>query len=235
MSNPKRCAIYARVSTSDQDPTMQLDELRAYAERRGWSIVGEFVDKGESGAKDRRPQLDDLMARLRRGGVDVVAVWKFSRFARSVRHLVTALDEFKALGVDFVSISEGIDTTTPIGKMTFTIIAAIDEFFLDTLKENTKAGLAAARRRGRRLGRVPADRRLPGTHKGKRLDVDRARELIAEGASVRAAARELEASEATLRRALARCVKDVFGNESRLKPDCRGLRTQRSRSVDGRF
>lgn len=207
MNTRKRCAIYCRVSTSDQNPQLQLDELRAYAERRDWTIVGEYTDHGESGAKYRRPRLDELMARVRRGGVDLVAVWKFSRFARSVRHLVSALDEFKALGVDFVSISEGIDTTTPIGKMTFTIIAAIDEFFLDTLKENTKAGLAAARRRGRRLGRVPADRRLPGTHKGKRLDIDRALALIAGGASVRSVAKQLEASEATLRRALTRASK----------------------------
>jgi DNA invertase Pin-like site-specific DNA recombinase len=183
---------------------MQLDELRGFAARREWTISAEYTDHGESGAKERRPQLDGLMARVRRGGVDVVLVWKFSRFARSVRHLVTALDEFKELGVDFVSISEGIDTTTPIGKMTFTIIAAIDEFFLDTLKENTRAGLAAVRRRGKRLGRVPADRRLPDKHKGKRLDLERATALIAGGASVRAAARQLEASEATLRRALAR-------------------------------
>lgn len=200
MSIGKRVALYVRVSTIDQDPTMQFDELRAYAAQRGWVIVGEYADQGESGAKNRRPKLDELMTRARRGGIDVIAVWKFSRFARSVRHLVTALDEFKVLGVDFVSISEGVDTTTPIGKMTFTIIAAIDEFFLDTLKENTKAGLAAARRRGRRLGRVPADRRLPGTHKGKPLDVDQALALIAGGASIRSAAKQLGASEATLRR-----------------------------------
>jgi DNA invertase Pin-like site-specific DNA recombinase len=200
----KRVVLYARVSTTDQSPTMQLDELREFAARRGWKIVAEYTDRGESGAKEGRPELDDLMARVRRGGVDVVLVWKFSRFARSVRHLVTALEEFKALDVDFVSISEGVDTTTPLGKMTFTIIAAIDEFFLDTLKENTRAGLAAVRRRGQRLGRVPADRRLPDKHKGKRLDLDRAATLIAGGASVRAAARQLEASEATLRRALAR-------------------------------
>jgi DNA invertase Pin-like site-specific DNA recombinase len=110
------------------------------------------------------------MARSR----SVIAVWKFSRFARSVRHLVSALDEFKALGVDFVSISEGVDTTTPIGKMTFTIIAAIDEFFLDTLKENTKAGLATARRRGRRLGRLSTRASVRAGYADARLSCQRA-------------------------------------------------------------
>ncbi|MGO9838663.1 MAG: recombinase family protein, partial [Polyangiaceae bacterium] len=197
----KRVALYARVSGDDQNPQLQLDELRAYAARRGWTVVGEFVDHGEKGWKDKRPQLDEMLARVRRGGVDVVLVWKFSRFARSVRHLVTALDEFKALGIDFVSISEGIDTTSPVGKLTFHIIAAIDEFFLDTLRENTRAGLAAARRRGKRLGRPRAERRH-ADQKGARLDVDAARALIAAGATTRSAARQIGASEATLRRAL---------------------------------
>jgi DNA invertase Pin-like site-specific DNA recombinase len=171
---------------------MQLDELRGFAERRGWTIVAEYVEHGVSGTKDKRPQLDALMAKVRRGGVDAVLVWKFSRFARSVRHLVTALEEFRALSVDFVSVSEGIDTTTPVGKMTFNIIAAIDEFFVDVLKENTRAGLASARRRGRRLGR-------PRRH----VDVDEARRLLASGQSQRAVAAHLGVGHGTLQRALA--------------------------------
>ena len=128
-----------------------------------------------------------MLARVRRGGIDVVLVWKFSRFTRSVRHLVTALDEFKTLGVDFVSITEGIDTTSAVGKLTFHIIAAIDEFFLDTLCENRRAGLAAARRRGKRLGRPRAERRH-ADQRGPRLDVDAARDLLATGVSRREAA-----------------------------------------------
>jgi len=116
---------------------------------------------------------------------------------------VSALDELKALGVDFVSITESIDTTTPAGRLMFQIIGAIDEFFLDTLRENTRAGLRSARRRGKRIGRPRAERRH-SDQKGSRLDLDTARILVAGGTSVRAAARQLGASEATLRRALAR-------------------------------
>jgi DNA invertase Pin-like site-specific DNA recombinase len=199
----KRVALYARVSTDDQNPQLQLDELRAYVQRRGWTIVAEYIDHGESGRKERRPQLDEMMPRIRRGGVDVLLVWKFSRFARSLRFLVSALDELKALGVDFVSITESIDTTTPAGRLMFQIIGAIDEFFLDTLRENTRAGLRSARRRGKRIGRPRAERRH-SDQKGSRLDLDTARILVAGGTSVRAAARQLGASEATLRRALAR-------------------------------
>ncbi|MCL2448608.1 MAG: recombinase family protein [Polyangiaceae bacterium] len=189
--NAKRVAVYARVSTLDQSHESQLGECRAYCERRGWSVVGEFVDQGISGTKDRRPALDDMMTRVRRGGVDVVAVWKFSRFARSVRHLVTALEEFRALDVDFVSISEGIDTSTPVGRMTFAMVGAIDEFFVDTLRENTRAGLAVAKRKGKRLGRPR-----------RRIDVDEARRLVAGGMSVRGAARAMAVPLRTVQRAL---------------------------------
>jgi len=199
----KRVVLYARVSTADQDEQLQLDELREYAARRGWLVLAEYVDHGVSGTKDSRVHLDALMKHVRRGGVDAVLVWKFSRFARSVRHLVAALEEFKSFGLDFVSVSEQIDTTTAIGRMTFTIIAAIDEFFVDTLRENTRAGLAVARRRGKRIGRPPAERRT-NKHKGKRLDVEQAAALIASGASRREAARRLGVPEATLRRAMAR-------------------------------
>src|SRR5580658_8569549 len=109
MTAPKRCAIYARVSTADQDPTMQLDELREFAARRGWTIVAEYVDHGVSGAKDRRPDLDRLMVHVGRGGVDVVLCWKFDRWARSARHLILTLDEFRAAGVDFASVRDSID------------------------------------------------------------------------------------------------------------------------------
>jgi DNA invertase Pin-like site-specific DNA recombinase len=132
--------------------------------------------------------------------------------------VVTALDEFQSLGVDFVSVSEGVDTTTPIGKMTFTIIAAIDEFFLDTLKENTKAGLAAARRRGRRLGRPRAERRH-ADQRDARLDLDAARALLATGVSRREVARRLQLPEATLRRALARTAASTAANPTCGEPD----------------
>lgn len=203
MSTTKRVVIYARVSTDDQDPQLQLDELREHVSRRGWTLVGEYVDHGISGTQDRRPKLDEMMARVRRGGVDVVLVWKFSRFARSVRHLVACLDEFRELAIDFCSMTEQIDTTTAAGKLLFHIIAAVDEFFIDVLKENTRAGLRVARRKGKRLGRPRAERRH-ADQKGHRLDVDEARTLIGRGDSLRSTAKRLGVPESTLRRALAR-------------------------------
>jgi DNA invertase Pin-like site-specific DNA recombinase len=110
-----RVAIYARVSTANngQDPTMQTRELREYAERRGWTVAGEYVDIGISGTKERRAELDRLMVDAHRRRFDVVAVWKFDRMARSVSHLLRVLETFGALGIHFVSLSEAIDTATP--------------------------------------------------------------------------------------------------------------------------
>jgi len=165
-----RAAIYARISTanSGQSPEMQLRELREHAQRRGWEISNEYVDEGISGAKDRRPALDRLMVDAHRRKFDVVAVWKFDRFARSVTHLLRALDTFRVLGVDFVSLSEALDTATPAGRMTFTVLGAVAELERSLIAERVKAGIRNARARGVRLGRpkVVADvatiRRLRG-------------------------------------------------------------------------
>lgn len=187
-----RAVLYARTSTArDQRPEVQLHELRVMAEQRGWEIVAEHVDRGESGAKDRRPALERLLADVRRGKVDVVLVWRFDRFARSVRHLVTALDEFRARGIDFVSLNDGIDTSTPAGRFTFHVIAAVAELERELIRERTKAGMAAARRRGARVGRPRV-----------RVDLTKARLLRAQGASYRAIAAELGVGEGTVRRAL---------------------------------
>jgi hypothetical protein len=115
-----RSALYCRVSTSEQNTEIQLRELRDYLSRRGWTITGEFIDHGVSGAKDSRPELDKLMRAARRREFDVVIVWRFDRFARSVKHLVLALEEFQSLGIGFVSYQEALDTSTPIGKAMFT-------------------------------------------------------------------------------------------------------------------
>jgi DNA invertase Pin-like site-specific DNA recombinase len=119
-----RAALYARVSTMGhgQDPEMQLCELREYCQRRGWELAGEFVDVGISGAKEKRVALDRLIAGAHRRRFDAVVVWKFDRFARSVSHLLRALETFQSLGVEFVSLSEQMDTSTPIGKMVFTVL-----------------------------------------------------------------------------------------------------------------
>jgi DNA invertase Pin-like site-specific DNA recombinase len=132
---------------------MQLRELREYAARRGWDIAGEYVDTGISGAKDSRPELNRLMADAHQRRFDVVVVWKFDRFARSVAHLLRALETFKALGVEFISYSGQIDTTTPTGKMIFTVLGAVAELERSLIAERVRAGLRNARAKGRRLGR----------------------------------------------------------------------------------
>jgi DNA invertase Pin-like site-specific DNA recombinase len=148
-----KAAIYARVSTAEQDPDMQVRELREFCARRGWELAGEFTDVGESGAKDRRPQLDALLAVCRRRGVDVVVVYRFDRFARSLAFLVQSLQEFRALGIDFVSLHEAVDTSTPNGRLVFAIFGAIAEFERELIRERVVSGIAAARARGKYIGR----------------------------------------------------------------------------------
>src|SRR5215471_1352417 len=124
-----RVAIYARVSTINhgQDVGLQTRELRQFGEARGWQVAGEYVDQGVSGAKDSRPELNRLMVDAHKRRFDIVCVWRFDRFARSVSHLLRALETFKALGIDFVSFSEQMDTSTPAGKMVFTVLGAVAE------------------------------------------------------------------------------------------------------------
>lgn len=181
---PFRAAIYVRVSTSDQNPNVQETELREYAKRRGLAVHNVYVDKGQSGAKVNRPALDDLMADCKRRKVDVVLVWKFDRFARSLRHLIEALEEFSARGIEFVSATEQIDTTTPSGRCFFQIIGAIAEFERSLISERVKAGLAHARQGGKRLGRPPIRQLSP--KEAERARKDRENEKL----SLRALARK---------------------------------------------
>src|ERR1700726_294634 len=150
-----RVAIYARVSTVNhgQDVGMQTRELRQFAEARGWRVAGEYIDSGVSGAKDSRPELNRLMADAHKRRFDVVCVWRFDRFARSVSHLLRALETFKALGIDFVSYSEQMDTSTPAGKMVFTVQGAVAELERSLTVERVGAGLRNARAKGKTLGR----------------------------------------------------------------------------------
>jgi DNA invertase Pin-like site-specific DNA recombinase len=150
-----RVAIYARVSTLNhgQDVSMQTRELRQFAEARGWQIAGEYIDAGVSGAKDSRPELNRLMADAHKRRFEVVCVWRFDRFARSVSHLLRALETFKALGIEFVSYSEQMDTSTPAGKMVFTVLGAVAELERSLIAERVRAGLRNARAKGKRLGR----------------------------------------------------------------------------------
>jgi DNA invertase Pin-like site-specific DNA recombinase len=150
-----KAAIYARVSTANngQDPTMQTRELREYCDRRGWTVAGEYVDIGISGTKERRPELDRLLGEAHRRRFDAVVVWRFDRFARSVSHLLRALETFKSLGIEFVSLSEQVDTSTPTGKMVFTVLGAVAELERSLIVERVRAGLRNAKAKGKSLGR----------------------------------------------------------------------------------
>ncbi|MHB8501425.1 MAG: recombinase family protein [Candidatus Acidiferrales bacterium] len=187
-----RVAIYARVSTANngQDPTMQTRELVEYAERRGWTVAGEYVDVGISGTKERRPELDRLMADAHRRRFDVVAVWKFDRMARSVSHLLRVLETFNSLGIEFVSLSESLDTATPAGRMVFTVLGAVAELERSLIVERVKAGLRNARSKGKHLGRPK-----------RTLDATKVASLRSQGVSWRKIARQLGISSRTARRA----------------------------------
>jgi DNA invertase Pin-like site-specific DNA recombinase len=152
-----KAAIYGRVSTVDQSVDMQMDELRTFCERRGFQIAQEYVDQGVSGTKESRPALNRLLTDARRRRFDAVLVYRYDRFARSLRQLVNALGEFDALGVHFISLHEGIDTSTPSGRLVFGIFASIAEFERSLITERVKSGQAAARRRGAKFGRPRAD------------------------------------------------------------------------------
>jgi DNA invertase Pin-like site-specific DNA recombinase len=180
----KRAAIYARVSTpSGQNPEMQLEEVRTYCERREWKMVGEYVDTGISGAKEHRPALDRLLSDCRKRLVDAVVVYRYDRFARSLRQLVNALEEFRALGIDFVSLHEGVDTSTPNGRLVFGIFATIAEFERELIRDRVRSGLAAARAKGKTLGRPRVV-----------VDPSRVATLRAQGLSWRAISSELGVS-----------------------------------------
>jgi DNA invertase Pin-like site-specific DNA recombinase len=148
-----RVAIYARVSTTDQSTDSQLLDLRHYTQERDWQIYQEYVDEGISGTKDSRPALNELMNDAKKRRFDVVLVWRFDRFARSTKHLILALEEFRNLGIDFVSYQENIDTSSPLGSAIFTIISAVAQLERDIIAERVKAGLRRARENGKKLGR----------------------------------------------------------------------------------
>ena len=151
---PMRVALYVRVSTVDQEPENQLLELRRYVAARGWTAV-EYVDHGVSGAKDRRPALDQLVADVRAHRVQAVVCWRLDRLGRNLRHLVMLLDDWHSRGIAFVTMGEGIDTSTPAGRLVAGVLGSIAEFERAGIQERVRAGLARVRAQGRRLGRKP--------------------------------------------------------------------------------
>jgi len=171
-------ALYARVSTTDQSTDSQLLDLRRYVSERGWNIFKEYVDEGISGTKDSRPSLNELMNDAKKRRFDVVLVWRFDRFARSTKHLILALEEFKNLGIDFVSYQENIDTSSPLGSAIFTIISAVAQLERDIIAERVKAGLRRAKENGKKLGRPMLS-----------VDVEKVLQMRSEGLSLRQIAR----------------------------------------------
>jgi len=187
----KKVAVYGRVSTKGQDPESQLLDLRKYVKLRNWEVYQEYVDWGVSGAKESRPALDKLMKDARKRKFDILLVWRFDRFARSTKHLVTALEELEGLGIDFCSYQDSIDTSTNHGKLVFTIMGAIAEFERSLIRERVLAGLRRAKENGIRLGRPPLE-----------VDIEKMKELVLSGNSVRAIAKEMGISKSLVHKVL---------------------------------
>jgi len=186
-----RVALYTRVSTADQEPENQRRELLAYVEARGWRLTREYCDRGISGAKDRRPALDELVADAKRRRFDVLLCWRLDRLGRSLRHLVLLLEDLDAAGVRFVTLAEGIDLGTAAGRLQLHILSALSEFERARIQERVRAGLARAKAQGRRLGRPRSTPLGDGAPKG--LTVRHAATLW--GCSKSVAARRLAAGE----------------------------------------
>jgi len=161
-SERKRCGIYTRVSSTGQQTDSQEAELREFADKRGWSVYKVYADHGISGTRENRPALDELMKDARQRRLDIVAVWKFDRYARSVKHLVNSLAEFNKLRVSFVSLTEQIDTTTPMGTMVFQVLGSVAELERSLIAQRTVAGLNEARKK-RKTARSAASSRTEST------------------------------------------------------------------------
>jgi DNA invertase Pin-like site-specific DNA recombinase len=154
----KGAALYVRVSSGEQNTGAQERALREYVQRRGWKSQQIYRDHGISGASSNRPALNELLKACRLGSVDVIVVWKFDRFARSLKQLMSGLEMCRALGIDFVSVTEAVDTSLPAGELLFQLIGAVAQFERSLIAERVKSGLANARAKGKTLGRPPLRR-----------------------------------------------------------------------------
>jgi DNA invertase Pin-like site-specific DNA recombinase len=186
-----RIGIYARVSTKDQSCELQVRDLRTYCAARGFDLVREYVDVGQSGAKDSRPELNILMDDARKRQFDAIVVWRFDRFARSTKHLLSALEEFRSLGIQFISYQENIDTSSALGQALFTIVSAVAQLERDLIRERVSAGIRNARANGKKLGRPKCG-----------VDRERILELRAQGHSLREIAAKLGVGYGTVRERL---------------------------------
>lgn len=187
----KKVAIYVRVSTKDQSTDMQLNDLETYSRERGLKIFKSYKDNGFSGSIESRPELSNLMNDAKKRKFDIVLVWRFDRFARSTKHLVNALYEFRNLGIDFISYQENIDTSSPLGEAIFTIISAMSKLERDIIAERVKGGLRKARANGKRLGRPKSE-----------VDTDKVIGYRKQKKSIRQIASEMSLSRGTVERTL---------------------------------
>ena len=187
-----KVALYARVSTDGQTTENQLQELRKVADRNGWQIIQEFVDHGISGAKgrDQRPAFDEMCKGVIRKEFDLVMAWSVDRLGRSLQHLVTFLDELHSKKVDLFLHRQGIDTTTPAGKMMFQMLGVFAEFERAMIKERINAGLARARAQGKTLGRPKVSLQVE----------NKIRKLRSTGKGIRKIASELRVGVSTVKR-----------------------------------
>jgi DNA invertase Pin-like site-specific DNA recombinase len=186
-----KIGIYARVSTKDQSCELQIRDLRAYCAARGFDLIREYIDTGQSGAKDSRPELNTLMDDARKRQFDAIIVWRFDRFARSTKHLLVALEEFRSLGIQFISYQENVDTSTPLGQALFTIVSAVAQLERELIRERVSAGIRNARANGKKLGRPKSS-------------IDRAQvlQLRAQGNSIQQIATNLGIGYGTVRERL---------------------------------
>src|SRR5579863_1936544 len=183
-----RIGIYARVSTKDQSCELQVRDLRAYCTARRFDLVREYVDVGQSGAKDSRPELNKLMDDARKRQFDAIVVWRFDRFARSTKHLLLALEEFRSLGIQFISYQENVDTSTSLGQALFTIVSAVAQLERDLIRERVSAGIRNAQANGKKLGRPRV-----------KANLEEILQLRAEGHSLRKIAAKLGIGDGTVR------------------------------------
>ncbi len=194
MSSQKKVAIYVRVSTKDQNVEMQLNDLMRYSRERGYEVFKVYQDN-ISGTKDTRPGLNQLINAARKRRFDVVLVWRFDRFARSTKHLVNALYEFRNLSIDFISYQENIDTSSPLGEAIFTIISAMATLERDIIAERVRGGLRKAKANGKKLGRPKNE-----------VDTDKVIEYRKQNKSIRQIANELNLSKGAVQRTLEMCL-----------------------------
>ena len=185
----KRIAIYARVSTDRQSAESQLNALREYIDKRAWAISKEYIDEGYTGSTTKRPAFAAMMADARKRSFDILLVYKLDRLSRSLKDLIATLDDLHSLGIDFISYDNGLDTTTPTGRLIFNVVGAVAEFEKDIIRERVKAGLENAKRKGKLLGRPPLSPRL----------LAQANQLRKQGLSFRKIGLQLGIPESTVR------------------------------------